>query len=111
MLPWLVFALLIGFMVFMRFAGKGSSEEAHALVAQGARLLDVRTPQEFTAGHIQGAVNIPIAELERRLSEVGPKETPVVVYCASGARSAAATRLLRGKGWQQVMDLGGMSRW
>jgi rhodanese-related sulfurtransferase len=80
------------------------------LVEQGALLLDVRTHTEFHEGHVPRAHNIPVQELAARLHEVGPTSRPVVVYCRSGGRSAAATQLLRQAGYQ-VKDLGPMSAW
>ncbi len=55
-------------------------EEAQKLVAEGARLLDVRTGREFAAGHLPGATNFPLGELERRLHLLGPKGRPIVAY-------------------------------
>ncbi len=86
-------------------------DEAHRVVAAGALLVDVRTPQEFAAGHLPGAVNIPVEELSERLGELGAPEQPVVVYCRSGARSSRAERLLQERGFQQVVNLGPMSTW
>jgi len=57
------------------------------LVADGALLLDVRTPGEFADGHVQGALNVPVQVLESRIAELDPAR-PVVVYCRSGNRSA-----------------------
>jgi phage shock protein E len=73
-------------------------------------LLDVRTPEEFAEGHIAGAINIPLDELEGRLSEV-PTDAPVVVYCRTGARSAQAASLLEDAGYTQIHDLGGITDW
>ncbi len=84
--------------------------EARQLVAQGATLLDVRTPGEFRAGHIEGAKLIPVQELGSRIAEVGSRDVPVVVYCRSGNRSATAARMLRDAGYK-VYDLGPMSAW
>lgn len=78
-------------------------------VAKGAVLLDVRTPEEYGAGHLPGAKNIPVQELASRLAELPPR-APVVVYCRSGARSAAAAQLLRARG-HDVLDIGPMSAW
>ena len=86
-------------------------EDLHQLVATGARLLDVRTREEFAAGHLRGALNIPVVELGDRLAEVGPRDQPVVVYCASGVRSAHAADLLKRAGFARVYDLGPMSNW
>lgn len=85
--------------------------EAKKLVAEGAALIDVRTPGEYAAGHLDGAKNIPVQEIGARLKEVGRKEKPVVVYCASGMRSATAAGLLRRAGFAKVVNLGPMSAW
>ncbi len=73
-------------------------------------LIDVRTPEEFTSGHIQNAVNISVETLQARLDEV-PSGTPVVVYCRSGNRSASAAKILVENGYQPVYDLGGIQDW
>ncbi|NOJ78319.1 rhodanese-like domain-containing protein [Myxococcus xanthus] len=85
--------------------------EARRRVEAGATLVDVRTPEEFAAGHIPGAVNIPVDELARRFGELGSQQTPLVVYCRSGARSGRAERLLKEQGFQDVFNLGSMSTW
>lgn len=83
--------------------------EARRLVAAGATLLDVRTPEEFSDAHLEGARNIPVSDLGARMGEV-PRGRPVVVYCASGARSASATSMLRAAGYD-ARNLGMMSSW
>jgi rhodanese-related sulfurtransferase len=102
--------LVVAFLVF-RPGGGATGSDARALVESGARLVDVRTPQEFAAGHIPGAVNIPVQELERRMSELEPKDEPIVVYCQSGSRSSYAARMLGNAGYSSVHDLGPMRRW
>ncbi len=84
---------------------------ARRLVADGARLVDVRTPQEYAEGHPPGAVNIPYDELARRAGELGGPETPVVVYCRSGRRSGIAAETLRGLGYRKVYDLQTVTAW
>ena len=103
----------LGFGYFFLLPGKGdvSGAEARRLVASGARLVDVRTEGEFAAGHVPGAVNIPVQELGRRVGELEPKDRPVVLYCRSGSRSSRAAHMLRSAGFSHVHDLGGMSRW
>jgi rhodanese-related sulfurtransferase len=93
------------------FLGKVSPEKARALVEGGARLLDVRSPGEHASGHIKGSLNVPVQELGSRLAELGDKAKPVVVYCASGMRSASAASMLRRAGFAEVHDLGAMARW
>ncbi len=72
----------------------------------GAFILDVRDPIETEMGAIDGAVNIPVAELRSRLSEV-PKDRPVLVYCAVGLRAYVAVRVLSNHGYTQVKNLSG----
>ena len=68
-------------------------------------LLDVRTPQEFAAGHIPGAVNIPVDDLRSRLGEL-PRDREIAAYCQVGQRGYLATRILRQAGFQAV-NIGG----
>ncbi|MEW5741233.1 MAG: rhodanese-like domain-containing protein [Myxococcota bacterium] len=103
-------AIVIAFQVFRRL-GQISGEKARALVKDGAKLVDVRTPGEFSVGHLPGAVNVPLQELGARLNKLGAKEKPVVLYCASGTRSAMARSVLKNAGFQQVFNLGSMGRW
>jgi rhodanese-related sulfurtransferase len=88
----------------------GSKHNGRELVASGALLLDVRTPEEFRDRHLDGAVNIPVQELAGRVRELGAKERPIVVYCRSGARSASAATLMKSAGYD-VVDVGGMGNW
>ncbi len=88
----------------------GSKHEGRKLVESGALLLDVRTREEFQERHLEGAVNIPVQELATRVRELGAKERPVVVYCRSGGRSAAAATLMKASGYQ-VLDIGGIGNW
>lgn len=104
-------ALVVLYFLFGRGGGSLTGPEARKLVAEGAALVDVRTPEEFASGHIDGAANIPLSQVEKRLKEFGPKNKPIVVYCRSGSRSASAARTLKAAGYEQVHDLGGMGRW
>ncbi|ADO68080.1 rhodanese-like domain-containing protein [Stigmatella aurantiaca] len=90
---------------------KELSEKARQLVAEGAVLLDVRTPEEFRQGHPEQALNIPVHDLPHRLAELGAPGTRVVVYCAAGGRSAMAVQVLRGGGYPDVFDLKSVSYW
>ena len=78
-------------------------------------VLDVRNPDEFTGelGHLEGARNIPLAELPGRLAELGEDRTrPMTVVCRTDVRSAKAAALLRAEGFRDVAVLrGGMLAW
>ncbi|MBA3822157.1 MAG: rhodanese-like domain-containing protein [Deltaproteobacteria bacterium] len=85
---------------------------ALSLIASGATVIDVRTPEEFEGGHVARAVNLPVDGFAGRLAEVerllgGDKSRPVVVYCASGRRSGIAQQQLEAAGYTQVINGGG----
>jgi rhodanese-related sulfurtransferase len=72
----------------------------------GHFLLDVRTPQEFAAGHVPGAVNVPVDELRSRLEEL-PRDREIAAYCQVGQRGYLATRILRQAGFKAANVGGG----
>lgn len=92
-----------------KVADRISGKRARALVEGGATLVDVRTPKEFAERHVAEARNIPVDELEGRLSELS-KEHPVVVYCRAGGRAARAATLLRAAGFT-AHNMGGVDSW
>ena len=74
-------------------------------------VLDVRTPEEFAAGHVPGAVNIPYDQVDTRLSEI-PKTDEVVLYCRSGRRAGLAAETLSAAGYTKLAHLtGDMQGW
>lgn len=73
-----------------------------------AVLLDVRTPQEYREGHIPNSINCPLQTLDDIEFMVSSKETPLFVYCRSGARSRQAVMLLQSKGYTNVTNIGGI---
>ena len=77
-------------------------------ISTGALVVDVRTTEEFHDEHYEGAVNIPVEDVMRRLTEFGDKTRPVIVYCATGSRSAYAARFLRSAGYADVTNAGGL---
>lgn len=74
----------------------------------GAVLLDVRTLQEYNEGHIPGSVNVPLQSIDEIISVVENKETPLFVYCRSGARSRQATAILQQMGYVNARNIGGI---
>jgi phage shock protein E len=109
MLKKLLLPLLLGGAACAQ--GYFPAAEAKKLVADGALLLDVRTVEEFAERHLDGAKNIPVGELEKRLAEVGDKNRTVVVYCRSGRRSETAKGILLKAGWKRVENAGGIDAW
>ncbi|WP_146661741.1 rhodanese-like domain-containing protein [Enhygromyxa salina] len=89
---------------------------AKQLVDAGALLLDVRTPEEFASGHVEGAININHADVPARLDEIrelvgGDVHKPVVVYCKSGRRAGIVKDQLVDAGFDRVTNLGGLNDW
>jgi len=80
------------------------------LIAAGAQLIDVREPDEFAAGTITGAINIPLQEFLRRLPTFDTS-VPLAILCRSGNRSGQATEIFREAGFQAVNLQGGMLAW
>ena len=113
-------ALGSGFMLLWPMLKRGNGgpsatpNEAVALINRAnALVLDVRDPAEFASGHIAGAKNIPVAELDTRIKEIRRfKDKPVLVNCQSGARSAKARELLGKQEFSNVRSLqGGLEAW
>ncbi|MEG0156379.1 MAG: rhodanese-like domain-containing protein [Anaerovoracaceae bacterium] len=97
--------------LFSLFGGGLKFQEAlsQAKVTPGSVIVDVRTPQEFTAGHIPDSINIPLDTLDKAVGEGRlDKAAPLFVYCLSGARSAQAVKYLSNQGYTAT-NLGGIS--
>lgn len=86
-----------------------SFSQVQSAVTGGAALLDVRTPEEYAAGHIKGATNVPLQDLQAgKYPDIG-KEQKVFVYCHSGNRSSQSAVILKNAGYTNVVDLGAIT--
>jgi len=89
-----------------------SVETGKEKVRNGALLLDVRTPAEFAAGHLPGAVNLPHDQVLERVGELGADTLrEIVIYCAVSPRAVFAQRVLRAAGFQNVFAAPGYREW
>ena len=107
-----LFVVCVVGLVFLlvRLRGGGASPEAvQAARERGARILDVRSPSEFSAGHVSGAANLPVDTILGDPSAAGAQDVPLMVYCQSGMRSSRAASALRAAGYE-VLDLGGIGQ-
>ena len=85
------------------------STESKISMENNAVLLDVRTPEEHKNGYLQGAVLLPLDELESKISsKVADKNTPIYIYCRSGRRSGTAVEKLKAMGYTDLHNIGGM---
>jgi rhodanese-related sulfurtransferase len=88
-----------------------TAETARQHLAQGALVIDVRSPEEFRSDRVPGAINIPLGELRGSLSrQVKDKQQVLLVHCLSGGRSAIAKWQLKGLGYANVFNLGPLAR-
>ncbi|MGP7816217.1 rhodanese-like domain-containing protein [Niallia sp. 01092] len=97
--------------LYQRRIVKTVTEEEFREGYRKAQLIDVREPNEFEAGHILGARNIPLSQLKMRKGELRP-DKPVYLYCQNGLRSGRAAEFLHRKGYRQLTQLqGGFKKW
>lgn len=83
---------------FRKLFGLQPAPDIKELVKNGALIIDVRSQAEFKGGHVKGAKCIPLDRISNEANRF-KKETPIVLCCASGARSGAASRMLKSKGF------------
>ncbi len=81
-------------------------QETRRLLSEGARLIDVRSENEYRQGALQNAINHPVEWINSGYHPQEDKDTPLVVYCVSGARSNMAKSMLQAAGFRNVHDLG-----
>ncbi len=113
-------ALVSGGMLIWPFLRRGTGgpwvntlEATQLINRSDALVIDLRAPDEYAKGHILGAKNIPLADLERRRGELEKhKAKPVIVHCGHGNSSGAGVALLRKNGFASVHNLaGGFAAW
>jgi rhodanese-related sulfurtransferase len=75
-------------------------------------LVDVRTPQEYASGYVEGAINIPLDTIEDNFENIiASKDTRLFIICRSGNRSAEAAQILKKLGYTNITDIGGVINW
>jgi rhodanese-related sulfurtransferase len=101
----------------VRGGGGGSAvntlQATQLINRENALVLDVREPAAYAAGHILGAKNLPLGELEKRIEELDKhKKKPVIVACDTGTTSTRAVKVLKARGFENVVNLsGGFRAW
>ena len=116
----ILIAAVSGGMLLWPFLRRGAGgpwvntlEATQLINRSDALIVDLRSMEDFAKGHILGAKNIPLADLERRAGELDKqKAKPVIVHCADGQRSGGGVAALRAKGFASVHNLtGGYAAW
>ncbi|MBL7827703.1 MAG: rhodanese-like domain-containing protein [Saprospiraceae bacterium] len=90
------------FNLFKSLFGSAPAVDYAALIANGAIIIDVRTPGEFKSGHIKGSINIPLDSIPQQAKTLAKKGVPVITCCRSGARSGSAAQILQNAGIEAV---------
>ncbi len=89
-----------------RYRELTSEQAAEFIKTSQPLVLDVRTPPEYAAGHLQGSIHIPLNQLQTRQAELAShKDEPILVYCATGNRSTVAAKILIDNGFHRVSNL------
>ena len=97
--------LIVG-MVLLLSACNGDPELAWKKINAGALVVDVRTPDEYKAGHLAGALLLPDYEIEKHQDKLGEKSTAIVLYSNRGKRAQLAQEILQGLGYTDVTNGG-----
>lgn len=102
----------MGLLLNLLFGGRADKDaDIPALITNGAVVIDVRTANEFSGAHIEGSINIPYHVIIRDIAQhEKSKASAVIVYCHTGARSAAAKRSLVSIGYTNVINGGSLHR-
>jgi phage shock protein E len=87
--------------------GIGPSVDYAEIVRRGGIIMDVRSKREYSSGHINGSINIPVDVLSSSLGRFKDKDIPIIACCASGARCATARQILKSNGFKEVYNGGG----
>lgn len=112
---YILLFLILLWMLYRQFASvkglRSLSSDQFLNESNGSKVFDIREVHEYKRGHIKGAVNIPLSQLQQRMTEIS-KDRPVYLYCQSGMRSRQAAKILGRHGYTDVADLkGGMMAW
>lgn len=108
---WVIGFVAVALVLWIVFRPRGGGydpEEIKASLERGALVLDVRTPGEYGAGHVDGARNVPVHTVASVADQLGAKDRPLLLYCRSGSRSSRAKRMLVAAGYSDVTDAGPM---
>ena len=105
---FLAFTALYSSLLFADHTGTISHAQLPDALAKNSVLIDVRSTEEFAQGHIPGAINIPLAQIDRQNDQLMRLQTtPVVLYCHSGYRASKAAKLLHQMKFNDVKHLEG----
>jgi phage shock protein E len=91
--------------LFQKLFSIAPAVDLKTVISEGAFLVDVRTPGEFSSGHVKGSVNIPLDSIPNQLAKFKNKKN-IIVFCRSGMRSSQAKNILQQNGFSNVINGG-----
>jgi phage shock protein E len=113
-MDWIIFAITLALLfayLFLRRKGQISADLAAAHLKSGALLIDVRSPAEYATGHLQGAINMPLQQIDLLIEGyVKDKNQVLLLHCQSGPRSGMAKNRLNALGYARAYNVGSYDR-
>lgn len=113
-MDWIIIVVtlvLVAAYMSLRRKGQIPEDAAIAYLKEGAVVVDVRSPAEFSTGHLKGAINMPLPQIETLIvNRVNNREKVVLLHCQSGMRSGVAKKKLEGLGYTRAYNLGSYAR-
>jgi phage shock protein E len=107
----IIIVIVLAAFILLRRTSQISSKEALAYLKSGALVIDVRTPSEFSSGHLPNAINLPLDQIETALPRhVKDKNQVLLLHCQSGMRSGVAKKKLNAIGYSNAFNLGSYGR-
>ncbi|GJM63656.1 rhodanese-like domain-containing protein [Persicobacter diffluens] len=85
---------------FKQFLGFGSNVDYQELIENGAKVVDVRSREEYASGHAEGSLNIPVNEVPQKIQQIKNLKSPVILCCASGMRASSVMGILKDAGME-----------
>jgi phage shock protein E len=110
----LLVVAVVAYVVSKRIRAKLALGKVQKLVAAGVEVqfLDVRTQAEHLERRIADSINVPLDQLHAGIARVAPdKAAPLAVYCLSGSRAGSAVGILKGLGYTNIINIGGLGSW
>ena len=102
---YVIIAGLIAFFLWRWMRFQSVKRKLPQLLNEGALIVDVRSPSEYSSGHVQGSINIPVQDLGSKAGTLDKTKT-ILLCCASGSRSGMAAAILKSKGFKNVINAG-----
>jgi len=110
-IKWVIVAAIIVAFFLLRRTQLIGVEQAQRYLAEGAKVIDVRSEEEYRRAHVPGAINLPLDSIQETIGKHVPnKDQPVLLHCAGGVRSGMARKTLKGLGYTKAFNLGSYGR-